>query len=101
MLDPPTNIRALQKTQVLELTWPDGRIDRPGYLHLRANCPCATCIDEWTGARILDPASLRPDLSLEGLEPVGTYAVRLSWNDGHASGLYTWEALRRLAESPG
>ena len=101
MTDPPTNIRARQGEQVLELTWPDGQVDRPGYLHLRAHCPCATCVDEWTGARILDPATIRPDLALERLEPVGSYAVRLTWNDGHGSGLYTWETLRRLSAEPG
>ena len=97
MSDPPTNIRAHQADQTLELTWPDGATDRLPYRDLRAHCPCAACHDEWTGARILDPASIRPDLKLEGMEAVGNYAVRLGWNDGHSSGLYTWETLRRLA----
>lgn len=98
MSDPPTNIRAHQADQVLELGWPDGQVDRVAYRHLRANCPCAACRDEWTGARILDPATIRPDLTLAGMEQVGGYAVRLAWSDGHSSGLYTWETLRRLAE---
>jgi ATP-binding protein involved in chromosome partitioning len=97
MADAPTNIRAHQGEQVLELTWEDGRTDRLSYHGLRAQCPCASCQDEWTGARILDPATIRPDLKLEAMEPVGSYAVRLAWNDGHGSGLYTWENLRRLA----
>jgi DUF971 family protein len=94
----PTNIRAHQGEQIVELTWLDGRIDRLSYHHLRANCPCASCRDEWTGRRILDPAAIRPDLKLEGMEAVGTYAVRLVWNDGHGSGLFSWEALRTLAQ---
>ena len=32
------------------------------------------------------------------MEPIGSYAVRFVWNDGHSSGLYTWETLRRLAD---
>jgi DUF971 family protein len=97
MTDPPTNIRALQADQVLELAWPDGRVDRLPYRYLRGECPCATCRDEWTGARILDPANVPADIALTGMEPVGNYAVRLAWSDGHSSGLYTWEALANLA----
>jgi DUF971 family protein len=100
MSDAPSNIRAHQADQVLELVWDEASMDRLPYHHLRANCPCASCRDEWTGERILDPASIRPDLKLEGMEPVGSYAVRFVWNDGHGSGLYTWETLRRLAEGP-
>ncbi len=96
----PSNIRALQGEQVLELTWSDGRVDRLGYLCLREQCPCAACRNEWTGERILDPATIRPDLKVEGMEGVGSYAVRLVWNDGHGSGLYTWDSLRELAGKP-
>jgi DUF971 family protein len=98
MTDPPSNIRAYSGEQILELTWEDGRVDRLPYRYLRGECPCATCRDEWSGARILDPTSIRADLKLEGMEPIGSYAVRFVWNDGHSSGLYTWETLRRLAD---
>ena len=98
MTDPPSNIRAHQAEQVLELAWPDDRVDRLPYRYLRGECPCATCRDEWTGDRILDTSTIRQDLKLEGMEPVGSYAVRLAWNDGHSSGLFSWENLRRLAE---
>src|SRR5688572_10064650 len=83
MSDVPTGIRAHQGEQVLELTWESGGVDRLPYKTLRAECPCASCRDEWTGRRILDPGTIRPDLKLEGMEPVGNYAVRLAWNDGH------------------
>jgi DUF971 family protein len=96
MSEAPTNIRAFQSEQVLELTWDAETISRLPYRYLRGECPCASCQDEWTGARILDPKSIRPDLRLEGMEPIGNYAVRFGWNDGHSSGLYTWETLRRL-----
>jgi DUF971 family protein len=97
MSDAPANIRAFQGEQVLELTWDDGTHARLPYRYLRGECPCASCRNEWTGERIIDPASLRPDLKLEGMEHVGNYAVQLAWNDGHSSGLYTWEMLHRLA----
>jgi DUF971 family protein len=98
MSDPPSNIRAHQAEQILELTWPDDRTDRLAYRFIRGECPCASCKNEWTGERMLDPDSIRVDLKLEGMEPVGGYAVRLSWNDGHSSGLFSWENLRRLGD---
>lgn len=97
MSDAPTNIRAHQGEQVLELTWPSGVVARLPYRFLRGECPCASCRNEWTGERILDPRSIREDLKLDGMETVGNYAVRLGWSDGHASGLYTWETLERLS----
>jgi len=52
--------------------------------------------DEWTGERILDPATIRPDLKIETMESVGNYAVQFTWNDGHGSGIFTWDFLRGL-----
>jgi DUF971 family protein len=98
MTDPPSNIRALQADQILEVSWPDGRVDRLPYHTIRSQCPCAGCRDEWTGQRLLDPKSIRPDLKLVGMENIGTYAVQLAWNDGHSSGLYTWETLRSFGD---
>jgi DUF971 family protein len=98
MTEPPSNIRALQADQVLEVGWSDGRLDRLPYQTIRSQCPCAGCRDEWTGERILDPKSIRPDLKLVGMENVGTYAVQFAWNDGHSSGLYTWETLRSIGD---
>jgi DUF971 family protein len=98
MIDPPSNIRAHQADQILEVTWPDHRVDRLPYHTIRSQCPCAGCRDEWTGERILDPSSIRPDLKLMGMENIGTYAVQFAWNDGHSSGLYTWETLRSIGD---
>ena len=98
---PPDAIRAQQAEQVLELEWGGEPAARVPYHQIRAQCPCASCKDEWTGERILDPATIRPDLRLEGMEPIGNYAIRLNWNDGHGSGLYTWEMLRQLAVESG
>jgi DUF971 family protein len=98
MAEAPTNIRAHQADQALELSWEDGTAARLPYRYLRGQCPCASCRDEWTGERIIDEASIRPDLIIEGMEPIGNYAVRFAWNDGHSSGLYTWDTLRKLAD---
>ena len=94
----PANIRAHQADQILELIWDESKTDRLPYHFVRGQCPCASCRDEWSGERILDPKTIRPDLALEAMEPVGAYAVRFGWNDGHSSGLFTWESLRKLAD---
>ncbi len=99
MTDAPENIRAHQGEQVLELSWEGMPAARLPYRYLRGECPCASCRNEWTGARILDPASIRPDLKLEAMEPVGNYAIRFAWNDGHGSGLYTWDHLQKLSDA--
>ena len=97
MTEPPTNIRALQSESILELTWDDGTVARLPFKTVRSECPCAVCVNEWTGQRVLDPASIRPDIKPEGLEAVGHYAIRIVWNDGHGSGHFTWEKLRELS----
>jgi DUF971 family protein len=101
MTDAPTNIRAHQAEQVLELTWPNGSTFRLPYRDLRLGCVCAVCVNEWTNERMIDPTMIRPDLAIEGMEGVGSYAVRFVWNDGHSTGLYTWETLDRLCHAHG
>jgi DUF971 family protein len=64
---------------------------------LRGQCECARCVNEWTGERMLDPATIPPGITIEKMDLVGGYAVRVHWSDGHNSGLYTWERLRELS----
>lgn len=98
MTGPPTQIRAHQNDQLLELTWAPGQVALLPYRAVRGQCPCASCRDEWTGERILDLDAIRADLRIEAMEPVGNYAVQFAWNDGHGSGLYTWDLLKQIAD---
>jgi len=59
---------------------------------------CARCVDEITGERIVDIEGLDPNISIRDLQLVGNYALKIRWSDGHDTGLYTWEHLRRLCE---
>src|SRR5262249_26030202 len=92
----PTHTPALPSQQILAPTRGAGGASRLSYRYLRGECPCASCRNEWTGERILDPATIAADLKLEGMEGVGNYAVQFTWSDGHGSGLYTWDHLRQL-----
>lgn len=95
----PRDLKALRDERVLRIVWAD-RDDLLAFRFLRGECQCAQCVNEWTGARILDPATVPEEISIEQMELVGAYAVRIHWSDGHQSGLYTWERLRKLGESP-
>jgi DUF971 family protein len=95
---PPQLIERLPAERALRVAWPDGQQRRIAYLRLRAQCMCARCVDEITGERILDVEGLDPEIGINGMELVGNYALKIRWSDGHATGLYTWEHLRRLSE---
>ena len=95
----PRDLQANRTERILRIVWGD-REDQLGFRFLRGECQCAQCVNEWTGARILDPATVPEDISIEQMELVGAYAVRIHWSDGHQSGLYTWERLRKLSDSP-
>jgi len=90
----------------VEIEWHDGHKSVWGFVWLRNACPCATCLEdrEKTGrlpgeVRAQDQALLKmyqaPVKPLE-VTPVGKYALRFKWNDGHESGIYSWEYLRRV-----
>lgn len=94
----PTNIRSLSESRSLELTWPDGRVDAIPFRVLRENCPCAGCVDEFTGVRILNVALLPADIHPTGIGFSGNYALKIGWSDGHHTGLFTWDFLRKLGD---
>ncbi len=92
---PPRDLKAFRGEGLLRITWPD-RTDSLPFRFLRGECGCAQCVNEWTGERMLDPATIPENIAPERMELVGNYAVRIHWSDGHSSGLYTWERLHGL-----
>jgi len=100
---------AISKSKGIKIDWQDGhRSDFP-LTYLRDECPCATC----TGAHgtvpqksnySAPPASpfpmYKPALRIVSVEEVGSYAIRINWSDGHNSGIYSWEHLRRICACP-
>ena len=93
----PTDICADRRARLLAITWADRRVELP-FRFLRGQCECAHCVNEWTGQRMLDLATIPDDIAIEKLEQVGGYAIRIHWSDSHNSGLYTWERLRELGQ---
>jgi len=82
----------------LRIRWHDGAVSEYAPWLLRMRCPCARCVDEMTGIRTLTPDSVAPEVYPLAIEYVGRYALRFDWSDGHGTGIYPFDYLRRLAE---
>jgi DUF971 family protein len=88
----------VRRDRGLEVVFEDGETAGFGLEELRQTCPCAHC----RGAReegrppfAGDPARL----AIRDAELVGAWGLRLIWQDGHATGIYPWESLRRWADA--
>ena len=85
----------------LHMRWSDGVETEHGARQLRLACPCASCVEEVTGRKLLDPKSVPEDVLLLVVEPVGRYALSFVWSDGHKTGIFSWPYLRTLAAESG
>jgi len=79
----------------VKITWKDGHESVYPARELRLRCPCAGCVDEVTGQGKLIATSLPPDVRPLKIEVVGRYALTIHWSDGHHTGIYAFESLRR------
>jgi len=82
----------------LRITWPGGKQFTVPARELRDGCPCAGCVEEMTGKKLLDPATIPADIRPLAINPVGNYAIQVDWSDGHGTGLYTWATLRAFSD---
>jgi DUF971 family protein len=81
------------------ITWEDGHVSRYGLEDLRANCLCAQCRGlREQGQPAWVQHSGAPALRIESAQEVGNWGLNLHWNDGHTTGIYTWEILRAWDE---
>jgi DUF971 family protein len=95
MPDPqPTEIKVRTRSRALEVSFDDGsRFELP-FEYLRVHSPSAEVKGHGPGQEVLVPG--KRDVGLAGVEPIGQYAVRLVFDDGHDSGLYSWKYLYEL-----
>ena len=82
----------------LRITWGDGRECTYRAASLRRACPCAQCVNEWTGERVLKPDTIDEELEIADLSVVGRYALNFRWSDGHETGIYSFKYLREICE---
>ncbi len=103
----PAKIRVMKTEGTgVEIDWKDGHRSKWSFAWLRNACPCATCHDERekSGRKpgeakpkaqsllVMYEAPVRP----VEVTPVGKYALKFKWTDGHEAGIYSWEYLRRV-----
>ena len=85
--------------RTLGIEWADGVTLHYPVRSLRLGCVCAHCVSETTGERLLDPASVPESVAPTSIENVGRYGLRIHWNDGHSTGIYTYERLREWPDA--
>jgi DUF971 family protein len=95
---------AISKSKGIKIDWKDGHRSDYALAYLRDECPCATC----TGAHGTEPQKsnyaappspfqmYKPTLKMLNVEAVGSYAVRIEWSDGHNTGIYSFDHLRKI-----
>lgn len=89
----------------LIIEWSDGHRSIYSWSRLRSACPCATCREE--REKPPNPFKLLTDREVAAgplrplaMTPLGRYAYKITWSDGHDFGIYTFEQLRELCECP-
>ena len=95
----PKHIRALTDQKLLELQWNNETVHRIPFKVLRGLCPCAGCVNEVTGERMIDVNTIAEDIQPTSLGHAGSYALKIAWTDQHDTGLYTWEHLRAVGDA--
>jgi len=78
----------------MHIIWMDDTHLTYDYWDLRTSCPCAECIDELTGEKILDDSKVDPKIHPVKSEYIGNYALRIFWSDEHHTGMFSFVDLR-------
>jgi len=79
----------------VEIEWNDGVKTSHSARELRFHCPCASCVNELTGERKIKLEWVPQSMTARAFHPVGRYAVQIVWSDGHNTGLYGYDFLRK------
>ena len=93
----------IEPTQIIEesdrefsIKWSDDTETRYNAAALRRSCPCAGCVNEWTGEKMLQDGSVPDDLMIKSTAIVGRYALSFTFSDGHDTGIFSFKYLREL-----
>ena len=96
----------IEPTQIIEesdsrisIKWSDDSETTYNAAELRRACPCAGCVDEWTGKKTLNDQKVSQDLTFGHTSIVGRYALNFHFSDGHETGIFSFNYLRKLSES--
>jgi DUF971 family protein len=81
----------------LKIAWNDGSVDTFPLRSLRMSCPCAACVNEWTGEKMLREDQVPAEVIPVKVFSVGRYAMGIHWSDGHKTGIFAYDYLKKLA----
>ena len=90
------NVRSPRGARTTEIDWGDGHKGVYPHVILRGYCPCAGCQGHSGTIQFVEASGTQ--LELDDIQPVGNYALQLTWFDGHGSGLYSYKYLRALCQ---
>jgi len=94
----PSKIRLIEKKRLL-IVWDDGSESVLELRELRKRCPCATCLAEHDKqSKMYIPLFAENQVTVKSIIQVGNYAVQITWNDGHNTGIYEYNFLKRFSE---
>lgn len=88
----PTEINHVKSRGAVRITWDDGHVGEYQDQYLRGYCPCAMCQGHGSQRRFISV----PAAKLQEIRAVGNYAIEFRWQDGHSTGIYTYDYLRSL-----
>lgn len=93
------DLRAMRRVddRSIAMSWADGSTSVWDVVELRRACPCAECVDEWSGRRTLDPGSVDEATRPVTITTVGRYALTIEFSDGHRTGIYSFKQLARTS----
>ena len=97
----PLEINMANDGETLVIKWQDNVEHVISSFNIRFMCPCAHCVDEITGEKIVKETDIPPDVKITESVPVGRYGVRFTFTDpspGAGAGIYTFSLLRKLGE---
>jgi DUF971 family protein len=95
----PVNLTPFPNGEI-GIVWNDGHESFYKGRDLRCSCPCATCVNELTGEKMLQDETVAADIRPRTFRPVGNYGVSIEWTDSHDTGIYTFKRLRELCACP-
>ncbi|MGC8529890.1 MAG: DUF971 domain-containing protein [Leptospirillia bacterium] len=91
----PQNIESTDP-RTIRIQWRDGHLSLFSSRSLRLQCPCASCVNEWTGERTVREEMIPADIRPTSWSLVGQYALSIGFSDGHNTGIYSFDLLREL-----
>ena len=86
-----------ESDRAVSIKWSDDTETLYSAAGLRRSCPCAACINEWTGEKILDDDKIADDLTFSSVSIVGRYALNFHFSDGHDTGIFSFNYLQKLS----